>query len=166
MSTPTYTLLASQTLGGSSSGITFSSIDQNYRDLVVIQKATANNDTKSFLRFNGDTGYKYDWITSDGAITYIESVATTSSFNLFYNGYGNFTIGSGSDPSMTIWQIFDYAETDKQKSLLVRSTFSGNVSLMLTGVWNDTSAVTSITFGLQSGIYTAGSTWHLYGIEA
>ena len=154
MSTPTYTLIDSTTLASSASSVTFSSITQDYRDLILVGnfKATAF-DSHTGVRFNGDTGNNYHSVfTSDAG--------TGSNTGSYIQSYGlqDTTIG------LTIIQIMDYTQS-KHKSVLTRG---GTASVGMTaGRWASTSAITSVTvFGGQGLEWAAGGTFYLYGIEA
>jgi hypothetical protein len=56
----TYEPIASQTLGSAVSSVTFSSIPQNYTDLIlVVNYGISANNFGARIRFNGDTGSNY-----------------------------------------------------------------------------------------------------------
>jgi hypothetical protein len=56
MPTPTYTPLATVTLGSSASSVTFSSIPGTYRDLILIFDGTGSGTTGNLrMTFNGST---------------------------------------------------------------------------------------------------------------
>jgi hypothetical protein len=55
-----YTALANVTLGSSAASVTFSSISQSYRDLVLVITATTSAVDNAFIRFNSDSGSNYN----------------------------------------------------------------------------------------------------------
>jgi hypothetical protein len=154
MPTPTYIPLSTITLGSAASSITFGSIPQGYRDLVVIIQGTLGSTAGFGLRFNGDTGSNYSYVGMDG--------------------YGSSTNSySGTDTSMpagvflstggvSISQIMDYSATDKQKTTLHRRSAGGWGASAIAGRWANTNAITSVT--AMGVTFTTGSTFSLYGI--
>jgi hypothetical protein len=158
MPTPTYTPLATVTLAGTASSVTFSSIPATYRDLVFVWEGT-NTGGGPALRFNGDTGSNYPYVIMKGPVF---SEAGTLSFALVY--YAAYTSGNRG---MATCQIMDYSATDKHKTVLVRHD-GNNVNEVNANAdrWANTAAITSITVVNPSANFSSGSTFNLYGIEA
>ena len=72
---PTYTPIATQTLGSSAASVTFSSIPGTYTDLMLIsfaQGQASGGDNRLVLQFNGDTATNY-------SSTYLIGNGTTAS---------------------------------------------------------------------------------------
>ena len=65
-----------------------------------------------------------------------------------------------------LYQIdfFDYSATDKHKSALSRLSDAGASVSMSANRWASTAAITSITMTASTGTFSAGATFHLYGI--
>jgi hypothetical protein len=61
--------------------------------------------------------------------------------------------------------VFDFAQTNKHKSVLVRADRSAQATEMQAHRWGSTSAITSIDLFAGSGNLAAGSTFSLYGLE-
>jgi hypothetical protein len=168
MPTPTYTPLANITLTGSASTITFSSISQSYKDLVIVIAAaqiTANNGLTVRYEFNSDTNnsnYTKAYMYGDGS-SYYSGTQTTASFpNAGFFGYGD------PAPLFSIkTDIADYSATDKHKAYVNRVDLSasGNQSNAMVMRWANTSAITSIAIKFSTSVIT-GSTFALYGIAA
>tara|TARA_R110000796_G_scaffold171632_1_gene288682 strand:- start:898 stop:1254 length:357 start_codon:yes stop_codon:yes gene_type:complete len=118
------------------------------------------------MKFNADGASLYKWTTADGYGNSFNEASSLSGFDKFYNGAGFVNIGPGR--GLCIWQIFDYAQTNKHTNILVRSNnTSETVTTMLAGTWGSTVAVNQIRIETQSnGVYLAGSTFYLYGIAA
>ena len=163
MATPTYTPIASITLGSNASSVTFSSIPQDYRDLVLVCnfEKTAGSSTDNFVEFNGAaSGYNRVSAYVDGSGAFSNSLSN-SNLSFYANG-----------DDVTIVQIMDYSATDKHKTFLARyntpnSTGSFNTFLaMVAGRYASTAAVTSVKFDVGSATISTGSTFALYGIEA
>ena len=162
MATPTYDLLNSVTLSSSASSVTFSSIDQSYRDLVLV--AEGKMPGNDFLT------YQLNGVTSTGFYAYVgmweegfgpTSNANSASFNRF------FTNRSGRTNTSCIIQIMDYSATDKHKTCL-NSSFWGSAEVgRFADRFVSTSAITSVSFQENGGAnLLAGSTFYLYGVAA
>jgi len=67
MPTPTYTPLATVTLGSTAASVTFSSIPATYRDLILIITAQRTGSPVNVgMRFNGDSGSNYSSVFMTG----------------------------------------------------------------------------------------------------
>jgi hypothetical protein len=75
-----------------------------------------------------------------------------------------FSFESTTERVAAIFQIFDYAQTDKHKTVLVR----GNTASLETSAsaqrWPSTSAITSIQARAVGSNFAIGSTFSLYGV--
>jgi hypothetical protein len=162
MPTPTYTPLATVTLGSSAASVTFGSIPATYRDLIVViaaQRVTNPDNVK--LRFNGDTGSNYNsvFMYGDGATP----VSQTRS--------GTFApLDAGAYPPNTgynnyIVNIMDYSATDKHKTVLNRANHAPAATEAWASRWANTAAITSMNISIIGGFNT-GSTFSLYGVIA
>jgi hypothetical protein len=159
MPTSTYDLVASSTLGSAVATVTFSSIPSTYRDLVLIVGATSSVNAQMRVRPNGLTTNQRS-ISAEGngsasASVGFSDLGQLSQFNYF-----------GTAPTIQIVQFFDYAQTDKHKSVLIRMNRADTGTAMMAGRWASTTAITSIDIFNDSGNFSIGSTFHLYGIAA
>jgi hypothetical protein len=159
MPTPTYTALATITLGSSTSSITFSSIPATYRDLVLViaGSATSNNDVA--IRFNGDSGNNYNSLRGLGFSggVYTDSFSNASSTSP--------AASIGTAQSTIIHQIMDYSATDKHKTLVARSMIPTSDVIMGASRWANTAAITSVAI-TAGPTYTTGTVFSLYGIAS
>ena len=165
--TGTYTLIASQTVSGSSTGtVTFSSVPQTYTDLVLVANFGLGGGARLYLRFNGSsaTDYNDTWFTGEGATPYYGR--DTSQNAMTVGGAWN-----GCSTSLTataIISIMDYANATTNKSVLSKLAnekgSSGSVDTVI-GMWASTSAITSVSV-VGGNVFLSGSTFKLYGIEA
>jgi hypothetical protein len=168
MPTPTYTPLATVTLGSAVSSVSFSAIPASYRDLILVHSAKhsfagAVSVRDNGIRFNSDSGSNYPRVTMwSGSGAYSET-ATETDIALLY--------GMASAPYQAgIVQIMDYSATDKHKTVLYR-TGSGSDSnygvYAQASRWANTAAITSLSI-TPNPSYTilAGSTFSLYGVIA
>jgi hypothetical protein len=155
------TPLANLTLGSAQATITFSSISQTYRDLIlVIMPVATTTGNAGRMRFNSDTGSNYSWVQlyGDG------STAASSA-----NGSTTEMIGIQSETARTnsVLQIMDYSATNKHKSVLARSNNAAVITTLVNQRWANTAAITSIEVFMTGGTtYAAGSTFALYGVSA
>ena len=168
MATPTYTLIDSTTLTSSASTITFSSIPQTYRDLVLVAQFETSAAAVPNMQFNLDTGsnYYYVYATGNG------SSATSSSGNTSSLSFNQEIFANTATPYLATVQLLDFSATDKHKSILIRANnqqepVTGLVGAgMQAGRWANTSAITSILIRTGGGNFEIGSTFSLYGIAA
>jgi hypothetical protein len=150
--------LATITLGSAASTVTFSSIPATYRDLRLVIQASSPADTADIVaRFNGDSGANYSLVQMYGNGSTATSSASSGQTELYF-GYYNTTQG------MVQLTVFDYSQTDKQKSALSRSDLPGALVFARAGRWASTSAITSMLIYPTYGQFAAGSTFSLYGI--
>jgi hypothetical protein len=156
-----YTALANVTLGSNAATVTFSSINQGYRDLVLVISISSASDGFDYIRLNGDTGSNYNMLNMEGVANITQSISYAN------NTYLNPSMGSGGNNATTTINFMDYSATDKQKSILWRFNKPSLVLNATAARWASTSAITSISF-FQSGtnVYAAGSTFALYGVSA
>jgi len=168
MATPTYELIETTTLTASASSVSFTSITQDYRDLVLVFEMTppGSGNLSAQLKINNDTGSNYSYVTAVGrdtaSGTVVESDSGTLSFGIVQFG----AFARDTDGALTAVQIMDYSATDKHKSWLSRSNGvapEGAVE-MIAGRWANTSAITSLE--LTASDFQSGSTFSLYGIAS
>jgi hypothetical protein len=156
MPTPTYTPLATVTLGSSASSVTFSSIPATYRDLILIFEGTLSASADLTFTLNGDTSNRA------GVVMFGTGSST---------GSGTRTAGEigfiGSGRSNMIIQVMDYSATDKHKTLVSRSNAPAEAVAAYASRWGSTAAVTSFAVVATSGrTILSGSTFSLYGVIA
>ena len=162
MPTSTYVALATETLSGTATNVTFSSIPATYRDLILVIDGTASaSNTTVIFRLNGDTGsnYSYVWMYGTGSGSPVSNAGTD-------DGLAGGAL-SNTQSSITM-QLFDYSATDKHKSALIRRDMPSSFVLQSASRWANTDAVTSITAYVDSPGETLqiGTTLSLYGIAS
>jgi hypothetical protein len=156
MPTPTYTPLATVTLGSAASSVTFSSIPATYRDLIIVYVATGTSGVIVRAALNGST--------ADGSTVFMGGDGTT-----FSGTDSTIAIGTidGVGNSINIVQFMDYTATDKHKTILSRSDRSaGSVTLAFASRWAQTTAINSISVQPTAGTMASGGIFSLYGIVA
>jgi|688.fasta_scaffold376341_2 hypothetical protein len=159
MPTPTYDLIASNVLGSSASSIEFASISGSYRDLVIVVTATNSSLAQLRVRPNGLT-------TNLSSVTAEGNGTTTASVN--YTNIGEMSLFNnlGTGASIQIIHFMDYAQTDKHKTILMRTNRTPGGTAMIAGRWASTSAITSIVLAPDGGTFSTASSFYLYGLVA
>jgi hypothetical protein len=168
----TYALIQSQTLGADAASVAFNSIPQTYTDLVfhITARGTTNN-LSTRLRFNGNSvGY--------GIAEYYAQANTNTNGNQYFNNteidttrtnQANSSFTASTFSSIEVY-ICNYSSSSINKSL---SNFSasqqmsvsiGNLEVM-SAIWANNEAITSVSFFPNVVNFAAGSTFNLYGIK-
>ena len=160
MPTPTYTPLATKTLTAAATSVTFSSISQAYRDLVLVFEVSSSSDQTGRLRFNADAGANYNNVVAEANGSTALSAAWNSSVISWTNTYSNIS----TTKSIVTVNIFDYSVTDKHKSLLIRSGLPTMSVSMAANRWANTAAINSIE--VSGATFAIGSVFTLYGIAS
>ena len=173
MANPTMTLISSQTLGGTTASVTFSSIPSTYNDLKLV--VSARGDTAAYpvainLKLNGDTATNYSYtnllgnssVTSStrassqtvDAIQHVDGASATAStfgsWEIYIPNYNS----TGSKPFFGI----DVIETNDITA--AHAEIQANAHL-----YRGASGISSITFTPSSGNFVQYSDFYLYGIK-
>lgn len=161
MPTPTYTPLANITLGSTAATVTFSSISQSYRDLVLVFSVNAAAQmTYVLARLNSDSGSNYSFVQAYGYSGGAASDTNTlTGVNLAYHA-------TPLTEMFVTANFMDYSVTDKHKTVLVRTTKADQETSMKAVRWANTAAITSIALSPTASSFAAGSTFALYGIAS
>jgi hypothetical protein len=173
----TYEPIATQTLGSAATTVTFSSISGSFTDLVIVASiqstASANADTRCWLRFNNDsaTNYSTTYLLGNG-------IAASSARDTTRAQVDNVTTIS-TTPQFTpvIYNVMNYSNATTYKTALQRSGQNNNTSgggggggiLMGAAVslWRSTSAITRVDLTCAvNGQFATGSTFTLYGVKS
>ena len=170
-----YESIATVTAAGGETTLSFTSIPSTYqhlqiRALVRTLRALAGTDSMT-VQFNSDSGsnYAHHRLTGDGSTAAAGGSSSTTSATIINTA----TVMDSSTANIfagNIIDIHDYASTIKNKTVRTFSGANGNtadtsfVMGLSSGLWVNTSAITSITFGNSFG-FKAGSVFSLYGIK-
>lgn len=168
MPTNTYTPLANITLGSAQASVSFSSINQGYRDLILVMQIRTTRSATSdggFVRANSDSGANYARVGMYG------NGSSTGSFTGTETGFYLSVTGNNATSGvfdMNVLQIMDYSATDKHKTALLRESENQITTVLAEAQrWANTAAITSLTIVPQVGPnLAAGSTFALYGIAS
>lgn len=158
MPTPTYIPLATTTLGSAASSVTFGSIPQGYRDLVLVYAGTATGGGDVVLSFNADTTNTYPNVQMFGT----GSSAISSTFTRT----GVFVCFASTNQHNWIAHVMDSSATDKHKTVLSRYNVPTSETSAEAGRWPSTSAVTSVAVRITTNNFATGSVFSLYGVIA
>jgi hypothetical protein len=160
----TYTPIATYTASGTVSDYTFTSISGTYTDLVlVVTPTTTDANSSIFMQFNSDTGSNY-------SNTYVYgSGSTAGSGRITSANAASIAFSSDNTTPYTIKaSIQNYSNATTNKTFLSRSSAASSTSGDLTyvGLWRSTAAITTIKLYPNTGSFTSGSVFTLYGIKA
>ena len=163
----TYEPIATTVLASNTSSVAFTSISSAYTDIkLIITLVNLDNGVQTYLRFNSNsTGYSRQTLIGNGATVLSEQVLTLSSMAI-----AGMSASDTTRPTFAEVDIFSYAGST-HKTALIRESNDRNGAggtVLNTGVWTNTAAITSITVGNDgpSGGMGVGTTITLYGIKA
>jgi hypothetical protein len=171
--TPTsFDSIATVTLGANSSTISFSSIPSTYKSLhlrLLTRTGVASFTQTINIRFNSDTAANYAYHNQYANVATVAASNATSQ-TLIVGARAAAASSPSSVFGPTIIDIVDYANTSKTKVLKSIGGVQTNESFdpileIISGLWNSTAAINSITFSLSSNNFVAGSTIALYGVK-
>jgi hypothetical protein len=163
----TYKLIASSTVGsGGASTIDFTSIPQTYTDLLISSSIRTNRSAVGsyfFLSFNGNTSnFSSRFLTGDGSNVTSGSQARLGGVETNANATASaFANNQIYIPNYTSSNYKSYSADS-----VVENNAATGFGYLITGLWSDTSAITSITITPEAGgTYIQHSTAYLYGIK-
>jgi hypothetical protein len=153
------TLISTTTLSGAS--ITLSSIPSTYVNLYcVVRLFLPATDNSGFsIRFNGDSGTRYNTTANNGATAFSNTTIP------LVNGNDN-----AVTQSLIAFEVLDYSNTSTWKMMRSVSIVNDNTTptdykaIALSGFYNQTAAISSITLLPASGNFTSGTAL-LYGVK-
>jgi hypothetical protein len=161
----TYEAIATQTLGSTTTSITFSSIAGTYTDLVLVAaplRSTSGGE-ELVMQFNGDTSGPYSSTILWGDGTTAGSYRATNQSSIILNYYASVSTAQNTQ----IFNIMNYANTTTNKTVIGRAGRSDSGVDAIVGRWPSTAAITSIVLKLKNGgSFNTGSVFSLYGIAA
>lgn len=174
--TNSFESIATVTVGsGGSSSISFSSIPSTFKHLQIrgiARSANSASAEQGKLQMNGDTSasnYAFHSLKGNGSSASAEGYGTgvvagvAGVFRITANTAGSNIFG------VTVVDILDYTNTNKYKTVRILTgqdqNGSGDIQFN-SGLWLNTSAVTSLTLTMQgSGDFMQYSQFALYGIK-
>ena len=157
----TYEPIQTQTLGTAVPSVTFTSIPQTYTDLVMVFDGTntTGNNYELYLTFNGDTATNY-------SETYLQNYNNTSESGRYSTRARLQSFKTASTRGNIVAHIMNYSNTTTFKTTLWRYGAAVLFTGVAAGLYRSTSAISSMTFTIESGNISIGSTFTLYGVKA
>ena len=163
-----YDLLQSEVLTGSAASVTFSSLsayaaDYQHLQLRIVSRMGGTGGAKSnLLRFNGvsTSSYYSHFLLGNGSNV---SSFAGSGTNIFLGIGGN--LATSNRFGAAVVDILDAFETTKNKVTRSLGGEAASELTLISGLWNSTSTVTSITLLPETADYQIGSRFSLYGVK-
>jgi hypothetical protein len=170
-----YELISTTILTASQTSVVFNSIPTTYKHL-ELRMATrtdyGSGSNAQSIRLNGDTGYNYAHHFLNAGVQFGPAPVSggSTSTNLIQTGYTTANNSATGIFNASIVSILDAFSTTKNKTLRI---FSGNHSAainstrveVMSGLWMNTAAITSLTIFSEAVNFVAGSRFSLYGIK-
>ena len=161
---------------GGSSSVSFTSIPSNFQHLQVRATLRDTGTTADwnnvYATFNSDTAANYSthYLRAYGATADIYSSAFTSTSNMWLGLLPTSFSGYNSTYGTIIFDVLDYKDTNKYKTLKTLNGFDGNsatygYSNFGSGNWRSTTAVNTITITATGRTLAQYSHFALYGVK-
>lgn len=160
-----YDALSTVTLSSATNTVSFSGIPSGYKHLQLRISALGDTSTAYdvIMRLNSDSGTNYNWHRFYGNGSSVSAGNSTSS-NMYIAGDGART----NYPLASVVDILDYNNSQKNKVAKIFTGWDHNGSGVITlwsGLWRNTSPITSINISVVISNFAAGSTFSLYGVK-
>ena len=160
----TYEPIASQTLGSAAPSVTFSSLPQNYTDLILVSNYGISVNLYGLrIRFNDDTGSNYSDTVLYGDGSSAVSFRDTSATSIITSAVG---VSNDVLNYNFICSIQNYSNSVTNKTVLVRANAVNRETVACVGLWRNTAPITSVTVFVGSGNILAGTTFTIYGVAS
>jgi len=161
--------IATQTVGaGGAASVSFNSIPSTYKHLQIRGISRSNGAAdNTVIQFNSDTANNYatHYLTGNGTAASAGAETTRARFYVDILASN----ASGAMWSGDVIDILDYANTNKYKTVrsLAGQDLNGSGTVWLaSGLWQSTSAITSIKLFLNGAVnFAQYSSFALYGIK-
>jgi hypothetical protein len=165
--------IASVTGDGSATTLTFSSIPATFKHLQIrgiSRRASGTGIADISIRLNSDTGSNYAYHLLQGNGSAVAASGSASQTSILWSHILPGTNQAASSYGAGIADIHDYASATKNKTLRLISGFESNAAstgdriYLSSGLWMDTSAITSISL-ISADAFDTSSNFALYGIK-
>jgi hypothetical protein len=162
--------ITTTTLSTNTASVTFSDIPQNYEHLQLRVMARANvlvSVRNITLQINSDTTNNYyrHYVVGTGA----SAVAGSDAGTVMFLGNATGTDYSSSAFGVSIYDILDYSNTNKYKTVRCiygQENNTNGQAAFGSGLWKSTNAINSITFTTEGNYsFMQYSHFALYGIK-
>lgn len=168
-----YDLLETTVLASSASSVSFTGLDAytDYKHLQIratVRRTTAANGLYScFLRFNSDSGGNYADHFLEGTGSAVQSSGGGSRNRILIDGVGVGDTNTAGIYAGMVLDILDFSSTTKNtttRTLAGVPTDTDKAIFLQSGLYNQTSAITSLEFGINADLQS-GTRLSLYGIK-
>lgn len=161
----TMTLVSTVTVGsGGAASIEFTSIPQTGTDLLVVLSERHSVDGNTRLTFNGSgSGYTMKRLSGTGSS--VNSNEYVSGVFIYMEGQDNsYTASTFGNASIYIPNYAGSANKSVSWDSVTENNSTTADQQIIAGIWANTAAITQVTLGLSSGVFTQYSTASLYTI--
>jgi hypothetical protein len=155
-----------QTLTCSGASVTSSTLSTSYKHLYIVGNGiSASTNVAVFFRLNGDTGSNYNYSNAimSGAGNPANDSTTTTAGN-----FGNCGTGTAFNTVFTFEMNVPRYDSTAYKAIQIQSRGQsiGSIENYISSRhnWNNTAAITTLTFGVNSGTFSSGSIY-IYGVN-
>jgi len=159
-------------LDSSQSSITFSSIPQDYDDLIIkfASRTTISSETDVFAQFNSDTSGSYQYLRFFAQPTSVGSNSGASLSDGFKLGRSNSGSSDANTFSSCSVYISNYTDSSSLTSASADIVTEINATTNLLSInalqFQKNDVITSMTLQNVSGDFVSGCTFSLYGVTA
>ena len=163
-----FDLLETIEITANTSDVTFSGLDaySDYKHLQLRLSLRGDRDVDLLMRFNSDSTASYSRHFLYGNGSAVASSSSTSSTSIgFYKFVSDDT--NVGEAAASVIDILDFSNTSKNTTVkgLGGSTTDARSIALVSGVWYNTSPVTSIYLEPGNAVMRASSRLSLYGIK-
>jgi hypothetical protein len=164
-----FDLLETTTLTSSASSVTFSGLDaySGYKHLQIRMVVQSNNGATMWMRINADSGTNYSTHYLSGQGSSVSSSSFTGSDLIYITPGGAVSAAVNANAfTANVMDILDFSSANKNTT--IRSLFGNDINpriTFLSGLWNSTSAVTSLELSSYATGFSIGSRFSLYGVK-
>jgi len=157
-------LIETKTLSSAATSISFTSIPQDATDLIVVCSLRGDQNSN-----NGFTNIGFNGSTSNFTTRFVQGSGSAADGGTAVRGIGylNNAFHASNVFDSTMVYISNYSGSTN-KSLVAESVVENNVSnswqFLVSMLWSNTSAITSIEISPNTGNFVSGSTISLYKI--
>lgn len=160
-----FDLLETTTLGTAASSVTFSGLgsysDYKHLQLRIVTTAAAGAS-------NGNLYVRPNGVTTNQNTHFLRG-RNGSVASGYTSGQWQFEYFPENTPYALVIDILDFSNTSKNKTMRALSGHTDTsitpIIYLTSGLWNTTTAITSLTIANQSGNMIIGSRFSLYGIK-
>lgn len=167
----TYKLITKTILSSDTASVTFGSggtIPQTFSNLIIVASARLNVSgyPAMLMRFNSDSGNKYNYRILEGSGSSVTSISGSSASSIIVGNLGGTNTTANTFNSIET-HIPNYTGSTN-KSVSSTSAIENNATTsyidIIAGLWSDTSTITSIQLFPSTASFVSGSSFFLYGI--